>query len=60
MKRNILLLITVLSYVGVFAQGPALMSYQAVVRNSDNQLVTNTQVGVQVSILATSANGNTV
>lgn len=60
MKRNILLLITILSYVGVFAQGPALMSYQAVVRNSDNQLVTNTQVGVQVSILATSANGNTV
>jgi hypothetical protein len=36
------------------------MSYQAVIRNSRDQLVTNTQVGMQISILQGSANGSVV
>ena len=36
------------------------MSYQAVIRNSSNQLVTNTQIGMQISILQGSASGTVV
>ncbi|MBN2164782.1 MAG: DUF1566 domain-containing protein [Marinilabiliaceae bacterium] len=36
------------------------MSYQAVVRNSSDALVTNTQIGMQISILQGSASGTVV
>ena len=39
------------------AQAPEKFSYQAVVRNTTNQLVTNAQVSVRVSILQGSADG---
>lgn len=42
------------------AQSPGKMSYQAVIRNSSNQLVTNQPVGFQISILQGSANGTVV
>ena len=42
------------------AQTPGSMSYQAVIRNSSNQLVTNTQIGMQISILQGSASGSVV
>ena len=35
----------------LFAQAPQKFTYQAVVRNANNQLLPNTQVGVQVAIL---------
>jgi uncharacterized protein (TIGR02145 family) len=38
------------------AQAPEKMSYQAVVRNSNDQLVINTNIGMQISILKSSAN----
>lgn len=44
----------------VFAQAPETMSYQAVIRNSSNVLVTNTQVSIRISILQGTANGNIV
>jgi hypothetical protein len=44
----------------VFAQAPQKMSYQAVIRNSSNALVVNTQVGMQISILQGAANGSAV
>ena len=34
-----------------FAQAPEKMSYQAVIRGANNALVTNQQVGMQISIL---------
>jgi len=40
-----------------FAQAPEKMSYQAVVRNTTNNLVTNQAVGMQISILQGSATG---
>lgn len=43
-----------------FAQAPQFMSYQAVVRNASNVLVTNAPVGVKVSILQGSAMGDVV
>ena len=43
-----------------FAQAPEKMSYQAVVRNTTNNLVTNQAVGMQISILQGSATGTAV
>ena len=42
------------------AQSPEKMSYQAVVRDGNNNLVSSTSVGIQISILQGSANGNSV
>jgi hypothetical protein len=44
----------------VFAQAPQKMSYQAVIRNSSNVLITSTTVGMQISILKGSSNGTPV
>ena len=42
------------------AQAPEKMSYQAVIRNSSDALVTNTTIGMQISILQGSATGTAV
>ena len=39
------------------AQSPAKISYQAVIRDADNQLLTNSQVGMQISILQGASDG---
>jgi hypothetical protein len=43
-----------------FAQAPQKMSYQAVIRNAGNSLVTSSSVGMQVSILQGSPTGTAV
>jgi uncharacterized protein (TIGR02145 family) len=43
-----------------FAQSPQKISYQAVVRNSSNQLVTSHAVGIKISILQGSETGTAV
>ncbi len=56
----------VLFTAGVFlpqqadAQPPEKMSYQAVLRNADNALLTSTVVGMQISILISTADGTAV
>ena len=60
MKKIITICAALLMTASVFAQAPNKMSYQAVIRNSSNALVTNTQVGMQISILQDSANGTAV
>jgi uncharacterized protein (TIGR02145 family) len=60
MKRLIFIFISGIISANIFAQSPEKMSYQAVVRNSSNQLVTNTAVGMKISILQGSANGTVV
>jgi len=42
------------------AQAPEKMSYQAVIRNSSNSLITSTTVGMQISILQGSSTGTAV
>lgn len=49
-----------LSLSTAFAQSPDKMSYQAVVRNASDALVTSTAVGMQISILQGSATGSAV
>ena len=55
-----LFVMLMLMMVSVWAQVPQKMSYQAVVRNSNNQLVTNQQVSVRITILQGSVSGTPV
>ena len=59
-KISSLIAILVLCAVSLFAQVPEKFNYQAVVRNANNSLVANAQVGVRVNILQGSASGNAV
>ena len=59
-KISILLIFLVLCVCGLMAQAPEKFTYQAVVRNAGNSLVTNAQVGVRVSVLQGSAQGTPV
>jgi hypothetical protein len=59
--KSILVLATFALYLfPAFAQSPEKMSYQAVIRNSSDALVTNTNIGMQISILQGSAGGTAV
>ena len=53
-------LVAVMHVQSVRAQAPEKMSYQAVIRNAANELVTVQNVGMQVSVLQGSANGSPV
>ena len=52
--------IFLLCVTSIFAQAPQKFSYQAVVRNASNVLVTNAPVGVRVSILQGGVSGTLV
>lgn len=60
MKKIFTILAAVLITASLWAQSPKKMSYQAVIRNSSNGLVKNTQVGMQISILQGSPGGTLV
>jgi hypothetical protein len=66
MRKVILFITTVLTFnfqlltFNSFAQAPQKMSYQAVVRNSGDALVTSTIIGMQISILQGSSTGTPV
>lgn len=59
-KRLLFPLLLILATLNTFAQAPQKMSYQAVVRNANNNLLVNSPVGVKVSIIQGSANGTSV
>jgi len=62
-KFRLVLIITltqVLAVTSVWAQSPAKMSYQAVIRDADNELITNQLVGIKLSILQGSPIGSEV
>jgi hypothetical protein len=60
MKKVIPFLSALFIATNLFAQAPQKMSYQAVIRNAGNSLITNTTVGMQISILQGSASGTPV
>lgn len=60
MKKLLLLAQIIFLSLLVSAQAPQKMSYQAVIRNASNALVVNSPVGIQISILQGSSNGNAV
>ena len=59
-KLLLFLLVMVISAAALLAQSPQKMSYQAVVRNANNSLVTNQNVSVQITILQGSESGTPV
>ena len=60
MKRLFTIIAAVLLTATIWAQSPQKMSYQAVIRNSLDQLVTNHAVGMRISILQGSTSGTVV
>jgi len=61
MKSKIyLILAALLVTTGIYAQAPQKMSYQAVIRDNSNALVTTTPVGMKISVLQGSATGTVV
>ena len=58
MKKLFTIIAAVLLTASLFAQSPEKMSYQAVVRNSSQELVVNQSIGMQISILQNSENGS--
>jgi hypothetical protein len=60
MKELYILLAGLLVSAVSFAQAPSGMSYQAIVRDSGGDLVASTTVGMQISILAGTAQGTAV
>ncbi len=60
MKKVFTFLAAVLLTASVFAQSPEKMSYQAVIRDASDILVTDTQIGMQISILQGSTSGTAV
>jgi len=60
LKKNVTLLAVVFLTLGLVAQAPQRMSYQAVIRNSGGELVSNQMVSMRISILQGSATGTTV
>ncbi|HET9056704.1 MAG TPA: hypothetical protein VFN30_07645 [Chitinophagaceae bacterium] len=60
MNKFFIFLFSLLITVRSISQIPQKMSYQAIVRNSSNQLVTNRTVGMKISILQGSTTGLSV
>ena len=60
MKKFILFFTALLITLATFAQAPQKMSYQTVIRNATDDLVSNTTVGIQISVLQGSASGTAV
>lgn len=57
MKKTFTLLVAVLFTAIVIAQAPEKLSYQAVIRNNSNQLVSNKAIGMKISLVRGSALG---
>jgi hypothetical protein len=60
MKKLLIFLVAVLFTANLFSQVPEKLSYQAVIRNAGNKIVANSNIGMQISILRTSASGTAV
>ncbi|QNL21666.1 tail fiber protein [Hyphobacterium sp. CCMP332] len=57
MKNLVIILSILLTYSSLFAQAPENFSYQAVIRDANNDLVTNSAVSLRMSILQGSSTG---
>lgn len=60
MKKLIITSLFSLSLLMTWAQAPQKMTFQAVVRNASDALISNSNVGMRISILQGSANGTAV
>ncbi|WP_196889625.1 hypothetical protein [Aureivirga sp. CE67] len=60
MKKIFKIVVALLLTTNVWAQSPEKISYQAVIRDADNALLSDEIVGMQISILKTSSAGTAV
>ena len=60
MKKLIAILVVVIFATSLWAQAPKKMSYQAVIRDNNDNLVANQQIGLQIRILQGSVYGASV
>ena len=60
MKKLFTMFVITAIAIGIFAQSPQKMSYQAVIRNSTGQLVADHEVGMRISILQGTSTGSVV
>ena len=60
MKQTFTFFTFIFASLVAFSQAPNAMSYQAVIRDANNDLVSNQSVGMQISILQGSASGSSV
>lgn len=60
MKRAVFTVICIMLFVSVIAQVPQGISHQAVIRNAANELVTDSPIGIRVSILQGTHDGTEV
>jgi uncharacterized protein (TIGR02145 family) len=60
MKKIFTTIVIIILGVYLFSQTPQKISYQAVIRNASNALITSHAVGMRISILQGSATGTTV
>lgn len=60
MKKVILLMIGLVLATGLIAQVPFGISHQAVIRDANNEVVTSSGIGIQVSILRGSVEGEAI
>lgn len=58
--KAVLLTVFLFSLQSIYAQVPQKMSYQAVIRNSNNELIVSSPIGIKISILQGSNNGTSV
>ena len=57
-KIALILFFVVLTGITVYSQVPEKINYQAVIRNSTGELVTDQDVGVKISVLDAASGGN--
>lgn len=61
MKKPFKILVLLLMYSSsIFGQSPEKMSFQAVIRDASQSLISNETIGIQISILQNSSNGTVV
>jgi hypothetical protein len=60
MKKLYIVLLAVFVSASIWSQSPQKMSYQAIIRNSSNALITSTTVGMRISIIQGSTTGTPV
>lgn len=60
MKRIFTILLSALVSIALLAQAPNMMDFQSLVRDASGNFVSNQTIGVQISILKTSATGTVV
>jgi len=60
MKKINLMLLFLIIIGSVIAQAPQSFKYQAVARNADGVAIINTTIGIEISLISNTANGNLV